>query len=234
MVSTKSQRDRFREKLVEMSPPREVLERFDKLCNVCEEHLFGDKLEDLLKDACRRENWTAPWEPNGVRLTFRAKKLDSSHPEFKHDGGGKNTPGEEQSYRRGFLQGFVTAKRKVDALAEAKILLEPLEREIWRWRTAELHDRNAIIWGDVVEPDYACKIPSMTRRSGLSPKKRFLVLERDNRRCVMCGVSANDGAVLEVDHIRPVARGGSDDLDNLQTLCFDCNRGKSDSYDRKT
>lgn len=44
----------------------------------------------------------------------------------------------------------------------------------------------------------------------------------------MC--DANDhGVKLEVDHIIPVAEDGGDALDNLQTLCFDCNRGKRDS-----
>jgi hypothetical protein len=32
--------------------------------------------------------------------------------------------------------------------------------------------------------------------------------------------------VLEVDHVNPRANGGNDDLDNLVTSCWDCNRGK--------
>ncbi|WP_407696757.1 HNH endonuclease [Sedimentitalea xiamensis] len=46
---------------------------------------------------------------------------------------------------------------------------------------------------------------------------------------MICGISAKDGAVLQVDHIEPVAKGGSDEMNNLQTLCFDRNSGKSDS-----
>ncbi len=59
---------------------------------------------------------------------------------------------------------------------------------------------------------------------------RWSVLKRDNYRCVVCGASpAVDHSVrLEVDHIVPVAKGGSDDLGNLRTLCQNCNRGKSD------
>jgi len=34
--------------------------------------------------------------------------------------------------------------------------------------------------------------------------------------------------VLEVDHIIPRAKGGGNNIENLQTLCFDCNRGKRD------
>ena len=44
---------------------------------------------------------------------------------------------------------------------------------------------------------------------------RRVVLARDGGRCVQCRV----GWRLEVDHVRPLERGGSNDLDNLQTLC---------------
>lgn len=62
----------------------------------------------------------------------------------------------------------------------------------------------------------------------VSPSTRVKVFERDNYTCQMCGRSHHhDGVKLEVDHILPVSRGGSDNISNLQTLCFDCNRGKS-------
>ena len=64
-------------------------------------------------------------------------------------------------------------------------------------------------------------------RSPISPKLRFDVLQRDNYTCKYCGVSGVK-AELEVDHIVPVSRGGKDELDNLKTACFDCNRGKGD------
>ncbi|MBI4006518.1 MAG: HNH endonuclease [Gammaproteobacteria bacterium] len=44
----------------------------------------------------------------------------------------------------------------------------------------------------------------------------------------MCGANG-PGVKLEVDHIISVAEGGSDALNNLQTLCFECNRGKRNS-----
>ena len=34
----------------------------------------------------------------------------------------------------------------------------------------------------------------------------------------------------EIDHIKPVARGGSDDLSNLQPLYWETNRNKGDQY----
>lgn len=63
------------------------------------------------------------------------------------------------------------------------------------------------------------------------------VLERDNYTCRICGISKGmldsivpglgDYLLLEVDHIIPVANGGSgDNINNLQTLCWRCNRKK--------
>jgi hypothetical protein len=62
-------------------------------------------------------------------------------------------------------------------------------------------------------------------RKGISRSLRYDILKRDCFKCVLCGRSAGS-ATLEIDHIQPVARGGSSDLSNLRTLCFDCNRGK--------
>jgi len=59
----------------------------------------------------------------------------------------------------------------------------------------------------------------------MSKKLRFEVFKRDNFTCQYCGRMAPD-AILEVDHINPVAEGGENDILNLITSCFDCNRGK--------
>ncbi len=65
-----------------------------------------------------------------------------------------------------------------------------------------------------------------TVRSGLPVSIRFDIFRRDAYRCQICGASVQDGARLEVDHKIPVAKGGSDEMLNLWTLCFACNRGK--------
>ncbi len=54
---------------------------------------------------------------------------------------------------------------------------------------------------------------------------RFTVLRRDSHKCVSCGKSPPE-VTLEVDHKEPFSKGGTNDIGNLQTLCFDCNRGK--------
>jgi len=68
---------------------------------------------------------------------------------------------------------------------------------------------------------------STPKRKAISRKLRLLILERDSYRCCLCGRTAKE-TKLEVDHKIPVAKGGTDSLNNLWTLCIDCNRGKSD------
>jgi len=60
----------------------------------------------------------------------------------------------------------------------------------------------------------------------VSARARFDVFKRDNFTCRYCG-NASPVVVLEVDHVIPVCTGGGDDLMNLVTSCWECNRGKS-------
>lgn len=41
------------------------------------------------------------------------------------------------------------------------------------------------------------------------------------------GLTSNNEKVLHADHIIPVSQGGTDEMDNLQTLCEKCNLAKS-------
>lgn len=65
----------------------------------------------------------------------------------------------------------------------------------------------------------------MKKREPVSKKLRFEVFKRDGFVCAYCG-AAPPAVVLEVDHIDPVSKGGGNDINNLITSCFDCNRGK--------
>ena len=64
----------------------------------------------------------------------------------------------------------------------------------------------------------------------VNSRLRFIVMHRDNFKCCKCGKTpAKDPSVeLHVDHIFPWAKGGETVLENLQTLCSECNLGKSD------
>ncbi len=59
---------------------------------------------------------------------------------------------------------------------------------------------------------------------------RYEVLKRAKFHCELCGISA-DKKALEVDHIIPKNKGGSDDISNLQALCYSCNSMKRDKDD---
>lgn len=56
----------------------------------------------------------------------------------------------------------------------------------------------------------------------LSEPERAAIFERDSYKCQKCGSNHN----LHIDHITPLSKGGSNDVDNLQTLCGRCNSQK--------
>ncbi len=58
-------------------------------------------------------------------------------------------------------------------------------------------------------------------------KLRFMILERDNH---LCQEHLRQGVIKagnHVDHIIPKAQNGTDDPNNLQTLCKDCHQLKT-------
>ena len=59
---------------------------------------------------------------------------------------------------------------------------------------------------------------------------RFRVMARDHFKCCKCGKSpaTDPSVVLHIDHIYPYSKGGETVMENLQTLCSECNLGKSD------
>lgn len=65
----------------------------------------------------------------------------------------------------------------------------------------------------------------MAKRKPLSKALRFEVFKRDSFTCQYCGRSAPE-VILQVDHIHPVSKGGTNDILNLITSCRDCNLGK--------
>ena len=77
----------------------------------------------------------------------------------------------------------------------------------------------------------------VARRRRIRVSDKNEVFERDNYTCQICGISRDyldslcyglgDYLLLEADHIQSVAQGGTGrDVDNLQCLCWRCNRKK--------
>lgn len=62
---------------------------------------------------------------------------------------------------------------------------------------------------------------------------RYEVLERDGRQCAACKSTDVDGVGIHVDHIHPVSKRPdlAFNIDNLQVLCGQCNRGKSNRFE---
>lgn len=73
--------------------------------------------------------------------------------------------------------------------------------------------------------DSLCRV----ERGKVSNKMRFSIYQRDGYRCRYCGRSGRF-ADLEIDHIKPISKGGKSTYDNLQTLCRRCNKEKGNSY----
>ena len=66
----------------------------------------------------------------------------------------------------------------------------------------------------------------MAQRKAIPKRIRFEVFKRDKFTCQYCGRMAPD-VVLHVDHIKPVSKGGTNEIMNLVTSCAECNLGKT-------
>ncbi|WP_252235931.1 HNH endonuclease signature motif containing protein [Clostridium sp. ZS1] len=66
------------------------------------------------------------------------------------------------------------------------------------------------------------------QRALMTSKLREKIKQRNNYTCQQCGLSANEekNLLLEIDHIMPLSKGGLSIEENLQTLCWKCNRTK--------
>lgn len=71
------------------------------------------------------------------------------------------------------------------------------------------------------------------QRALMTSKLRQHIKERDHFTCCTCGLSTSQepNLLLEIDHIIPVSKGGLTTEDNLQTLCWRCNRSKGNKIE---
>ncbi|MBP5446200.1 MAG: HNH endonuclease [Acholeplasmatales bacterium] len=90
---------------------------------------------------------------------------------------------------------------------------------------SRLNNKSGSFYNDRGIWDAICRV----ERGKVSNKMRFLIYQRDGYRCCKCGRSQNS-CDLEIDHIKPIAKGGKSTYDNLQTLCSRCNKEKGDKY----
>lgn len=77
------------------------------------------------------------------------------------------------------------------------------------------------------EPIAAVSLVTVAEARVPLPKAvRDYVIDRDGRTCGICGRYVSPEEALDIDHIHPVAAGGTDDPDNLQVSHASCNRRK--------
>jgi len=97
-------------------------------------------------------------------------------------------------------------------------------------------DENVVKQAVVLREDVREQIEYRVSKTRVVPASvRVRILDRDNFRCVFYGRSpaTDPGIKLHIDHKIPFSKGGRTTIDNLQTLCQDCNLGKSDEVYNK-
>lgn len=96
--------------------------------------------------------------------------------------------------------------------------------------TVPMTEENIVELIKVLESKLTAKAFAKEQRALMTKKLRDYIKKRDNFTCCNCGNSTykEPNLLLEIDHIIPVAKGGCTVEDNLQTLCWKCNRAKSD------
>ena len=108
------------------------------------------------------------------------------------------------------------------------------EKRFGTWRKALESFVKYMNDGEIeINPDL---IKNKTNKKGhktqrkINIRLRFMVLRRDNFKCKICGKSpaTDPNIILHVDHILAWAKGGETVMNNLQSLCSECNIGKSD------
>ena len=85
-----------------------------------------------------------------------------------------------------------------------------------RWRLERAFEAYGFPAPEPTHPD------SRPKRKSLGASKVIAVMSKSHGQCLACGSKDN----LQVDHILPVSRGGTNELDNLQMLCQRCNGSK--------
>ena len=106
------------------------------------------------------------------------------------------------------------------------VVLEPVRRQ--NWATGSGRRLNGSLGPGSSPPGHDPARGGVRRaRDPLPAQLRFRILARDGFRCRYCGrPGSTPGVVLHVDHVVPVAAGGTSGEDNLRTACEECNLGK--------
>ena len=125
-----------------------------------------------------------------------------------------------KEYRNGLYEDLQQIANKHDFHFKMGFVIKECDKIEWYYKGIRIAPINGII------KPFTTNTHITRRRNPINPALRHEVFHRDGYRCLECGASNKD-IQLEIDHIKPVAQGGTDELNNLQTLCMTCNRAKN-------
>jgi HNH endonuclease len=210
--------------LKRMKAPQELQDSFQEVCSINSnlQHKLRANPTTLLEEQCRRFGFhdVLPdgWFFRPYTLGSKFKRADSAV-----SGRQIEAAAIEQAYRRGYSHGFAAVRILLEDgkdLTSIRMREEKIDK--WRQRTIQKFGSSP---GDLEKPPRKL----FGGRTKLSPRVRYSVFKRDIFCCVICGRRSSTELTLEVDHIVAISKGGTDEMKNLQTLCFECNSGKSDT-----
>lgn len=142
-----------------------------------------------------------------------------------------------------FWSKFKKSKTKRQSIIDSKQktkIINPVSKSDggWEWKPTV---------SDIPKPKFNSPAKKKGKRKEISRKDndtfyasrewlelRVRVLEKYECKCMMCGRSPKlHGIVIHVDHIKPRSKRPdlSLDFNNLQILCADCNKGKSNKFE---
>lgn len=142
----------------------------------------------------------------------------------------------DEQYKSGYQDGYrfgfdVGNERGIYAGLDAHIgaLCAFIDSHPWLWHEGDGYGGSVKqqledafkFWGfgqEIKEPS------KRSKRKPLRNSEVIAAMSKSGGRCVACNTTED----LQVDHIMPVSRGGTNDIANLQMLCRDCNASKRD------
>lgn len=163
-------------------------------------------------------------------ITFKKDRCGAYIYEDEYEVKDAKEPVLHTSFANGTWQSFYRVYR--DALTgtyEGQFSIESWPGHLFCNEDAD--PQPAACWAEVANGQPATPEPekkdNKPNSRNIGDSLRFDVLKKSNFRCVYCGKTSNQTS-LEIDHIKPFSKGGTNELKNLQAVCGRCNKGKSD------